>query len=61
VHIPGPYSDDTWQWLPVAQKEVDAMDANRFPRVVWDIGVVFALSLACAGFVGVLLQSAGVH
>jgi hypothetical protein len=63
MHIPGPYSDDTWQWLPDAWKDTQAVRAetNRPARVVWDIGVLLAIPLVSAGIVGLFLKSAGIY
>jgi hypothetical protein len=62
MHIPGPYSDDTWQWLPDAWKEKQTArtESNRPARVLWDIGVLLAIPLASAGIVCLLLKSAGI-
>lgn len=62
MHIPGPYSDDTWQWLPNAWKETQDTRgyANRPAQVLWDIGVLLAIPLVSAGIVGLFLKSAGI-
>lgn len=54
MHIPGPYSDDTWQWLPDAWRETQtARDESNGPAsVIWDIGVLLVVPLAGAGIVG---------
>jgi hypothetical protein len=62
MHIPGPYSDDTWQWLPDARKETQTVrrESNRPAQVIWDIGVLLAIPLASAGIVCLFLKSVGI-
>jgi hypothetical protein len=63
MQIHGPYSDDTWQWVPDAWKETDAAakQKNRPAGVVWEIGLVLAIPLASAGIVGLFLKTAGIY
>jgi len=63
MHIPGPYSDDTWQWLPDAWNETRKArdDSNRPAQVFWDIGVLLAVPLVSAGIVCLFLKSAGLY
>lgn len=63
MHIPGPYSDDTWQWFPDAWTETRKArdDAHRPAQVFWDIGVLLAVPLVSAGIVCLFLKSAGLY
>lgn len=62
MQIHGPYSDDTWNWLPEAWEKTDekTADANRFPHVIWDLGVLLAVPLISAAIVGLFLKTAGI-
>jgi len=63
MHIPGPYSDDTWQWVPNAWSANDTASVrfNRPARVIQEIGVLLAIPLASAAIVGIFLKAAGIY
>jgi hypothetical protein len=62
MHIPGPYSDDTWQWLPEAwgDRPVAGGESNGPADVLREIGLLLAIPLAGAGIVGLILRAAGI-
>jgi len=62
MRIPGPYSDDTWEWLPRARDVAKAKPApdNSPSRVLFELGVVLLVPLAGAGGAGLVLKSLGI-
>ena len=63
MQIHGPYSDDTWNWLPEAWEKADEkpIAVNRFPQVIWDLGVLLAVPLVSAAIVCLFLKTAGIY
>lgn len=65
MRIPGPYSDDTWDWMSRSQDVVDTnariRTANGISRVVWELGLVMFVPLMGAGAVGLILKAFGIH
>jgi hypothetical protein len=65
MRFPGPYSGDTWDWMPRSQDvaEIDAQTkaANGVSRVVWELGLVLFVPLVVAGIVELALQAFSVH
>ena len=63
MRIPGPYSDDTWDWLPRAAEEAkpEAAAANRPARILWELGVVLLFPLAGVALVDVVLTALHVY
>lgn len=63
MRIPGPYSDDTWQWLPDAAEEprADIAVANAPGRVLWEFGLVLFVPLAGAVVVGLVLGALNIY
>ena len=58
MHIPGPYSDDTWQWLPDARK---AARRPILPAGTCPMGIgLSCLPARSAAIVGLSLKSAGI-
>ena len=64
MRIPGPYSDDTWDWLPrerdIAQKKVKGA-ANSASRVAWEMGLALLVPLAGIGAVELVLNALHVY
>ena len=60
MRIPGPYSDDTWQWLPDSRETggivQQASKDNSPARVLWELGLVLLIPLAGAGVVALALD-----
>ena len=60
MRIPGPYSDDTWQWLPDGGETGGIMQQaskdNSPVHVLWELGMVLLVPLAGAGVVALALD-----
>jgi len=63
MRIPGPYSDDTWQWQPQASFDAKpkVSSANSVGHVLWELGLVLLVPLAGAGLVGLVLEALNVY
>lgn len=65
MRIPGPYSDDTWQWLPDARnvrKPAPKASPDSSPvRVVWELGLVLLVPLCGAAVVGLALKALNIY
>jgi len=61
MRIPGPYSDDTWDWMSRSQ-DFEGTDArtqatNGLPRVLWELGLVLFVPLAGTGVIELVLRA----
>ena len=65
MRIPGPYSDDNWDWKSRSQDVVEThaktRDANGISRVVWELGLVLFVPLMGAGGVELILKAFDIH
>jgi hypothetical protein len=65
MRIPGPYSDDTWDWMSrsddVVKPDTAAQAHNGISRVVWELGLMLAIPLVGAGLVGLTLKAFQIH
>jgi hypothetical protein len=65
MHIPGPYSDDTWNWLPDTRdgdETATNLSSDNSPvSVVWELGLVLLVPLCGAGIVGVALKVLNIY
>ena len=61
MRIPGPYSDDAWQWPPEAAEARRAASLNSPARVLWEFGLVLLVPLAGAGVVGLVLEALKIY
>jgi hypothetical protein len=59
MHIPGPYSDDTWYLLLRAQREEarKSPKRNSLPQVLWEAGLTLLVPLCGAIGLGLLLRA----
>jgi len=64
MRIPGPYSDDTWDWLPREregnERKFVSNDNNKPTRVFWEMGLALLVPLVGIGAVGLVLKSLGI-
>jgi len=61
MRMTGPFSDDTWDWLPQS-READqsphaAASSNDAKHIIWELGVVLLVPLAGAGLVELVLNA----
>lgn len=58
MRIPGPYSDDTWDWLPreSAEGKYVSNDNNKPARVAWEMGLALLVPLLGVGVVELVLS-----
>lgn len=63
MRLPGPFSDDTWDWLPHSEeaRPSTATAANSASRVLWELGLVLCVPLAGAGLVELLLETLRIY
>ena len=66
MRIPGPYSDDTWDWLPrergnSERRSVSPGNDNSPPRVLWEMGLALAVPLVGVGVVELVLNALHVY
>lgn len=61
MRVPGPFSDETWDFLPQGRRAApprpSRRNANAFPRVLWELGLVLLVPLAGAGAVEMVLHA----
>jgi hypothetical protein len=65
MRIPGPYSDDTWDWLPQdksgSKTTHKPRGANSASRVAWEMGLALLVPLAGVGAVELVLNALHVY
>jgi hypothetical protein len=64
MRIPGPYSDDTWDWLPRSNgldARAEPKATNRPAHVLWELGLVLLVPLAGVGIVDLVLNALHVY
>ena len=65
MRIPGPYSDDTWDWMSrsrdAAEMDARLQTANGISRVLWELGLVLFVPLVGAGVVELVLKALSIY
>jgi len=63
MRIPGPYSDDTWDWLPQSKTAAETAPPakNGVARVAWELGLVLMVPLVGAGVVELVLKTLAIY
>jgi hypothetical protein len=66
MRIPGPYSDDTWDWLPrergANQRKFVSHNHNNKPsRVLWELGLALLVPVLGVGVVELVLSALHVY
>jgi hypothetical protein len=65
MRISGPYSDDTWDWLPQERSgdktALKPHRTNSASRVAWEMGLALLVPLAGIGVVELVLNALHVY
>jgi len=63
MRIPGPFSDDTWDWLQQSKTAAETARPakNGVTRVVWELGLVLMIPLVGAGVVELVLKALAIY